>query len=237
MMNSERLLYALEIVILFSIPLIMIIFFKSIFNPYFKWDGIKIVFTHFQEKPSFTGIGTASYSLLGYYYLGIFNRLFKKKVKPLKLYQAIGIGIVGIMNLFTSVFIPLGLNGIDTIDNYTFPWIATADSMHMEFGFIERVLFLFLLLYIGMALVGVTISWHVSLEYFKSCTPQINWKNINVVQYFYVLLFITIILICGIFLDETDVYYVTKLYFSLLVFVNVFVTALMFWIKRRAKVK
>ena len=46
-------------------------------------------------------------------------------------------------------FVPIGFHGTVGVEDYVYLWSMTADSMMTEYGFINRVLFVFLLLLQG----------------------------------------------------------------------------------------
>jgi len=165
LMPTKKVLYATELLILLNLPFILLILVKAIFNDYFSWDSVRIFFTHFREIPSWSTISAATFIFFGYANLIIFNREFQKlNLKWLWL-----IAVFGLQVLLVTILGPIGFHGaVKGVENYVFPWISTADSMRMELGFVERVVFIFLLLHINISLVSITIHWHVGIELYKS---------------------------------------------------------------------
>ncbi len=235
LMKTEKTLYALEIILVISLPLILGIFLKSLFNPYLSWDSMKVIVQHSFDSISIESVGAASYSFVGFYYLAIYNRLFTEKVKPIKIRYILLIGIVGTVNIFTSLMIPIGYNGVDGIGDFNYPWFSTADAIRMEFGFIERVLFIFLLLYIGISIISATISSHTGLEIIKSVLPSFKWKNRELMPIIVILLFSMVTILAQYYLPQGKLYEFTKIFFIGLLGVGMFKTFLMIWIVRRAK--
>lgn len=237
LMGTEKTLYALEIVLIISLPLIIGIFLKAYINEHLNWDAIRIVFTHSFDAPSIDMIGAASYSLLGFYYISIYNRVLKHRLKRLGLWRLVLIGIAGVVNIFTSLLIPIGVNGVDGAGHYIYPWFSTADTMRIEFGFIERVLFIFLLLYIGISMISATITCHIGLEHVKSIFPEIKWKEIKIIPLIVVTLFSLGSILGYFLLSQIQVYELAKVFFTLLLFAGAFSCAVLLYVVRRSKQK
>ncbi|WP_281887673.1 hypothetical protein [Paenibacillus sp. YYML68] len=159
--RSEHVISFVEVVLVFSMPLIFIIFFQALRNENLQWPAIMEVATHIQHLPSYQAIAASSYMFTGYTNLIIFNRLNSKPIPMKWLWFA---PVLGIVNLLTSFCIPVGLHGADGVTDYTYPWVITADSLRIEYGPIERLTSIFLLLYIGVSTISILIHWHVMLQ-------------------------------------------------------------------------
>ncbi|WP_176551104.1 GerAB/ArcD/ProY family transporter [Bacillus sp. AFS040349] len=209
---SKKVLYATEIILLLNLPFIAFIIFKSYFNEDLMWDSVRVAVTHFQEFPSFESISTATFVYTGYTNLVIFNRLYKEvKVKYLWL-----VGVLGFFTLITTFIIPIGLNGFDGVESFTFPWIATTEAMRIELGFIERISFLFLALYINVSLASVILHWHVGLEQLKSVFPAIKFKNKDIKPFILVGTFALLGLVVQHFFQEKTIGDIAKVWMMLL---------------------
>ncbi|PLS07251.1 hypothetical protein CVD27_06120 [Neobacillus cucumis] len=161
---TERVMYLLEIVLFLNTPLILFIIFKAYTNEFLNWDSILEVGTHIFKWPSLKAFAAATYCFSGYGNLIIFNRVIKGK---LKIWNFIIIFVLGIINSFTTFFIPIGFHGSDGTQEYLYPWISTADSLRLVYSPIERVIFLFLMFYMNITLMSISIHWHVALELIK----------------------------------------------------------------------
>lgn len=161
---TQKVMYLLEIILLINVPLIVFIFIKALSSDYLNWDSIFEVGTHFFTMPKLKPIAVASYVFSGYTNIIIFNRLFKKKIKSINFALILGASII---NLFTSFLIPIGIHGADGVHEYMYPWIMTSDSLRLVYSPIERALFIFLMLYISITLLSVSVHWHVALELIK----------------------------------------------------------------------
>lgn len=161
---SQKIMYLLEIILVVNVPLITFIIFKAYTSEYLSWDSIFEVSSHFFVKPNFTSLAAATYTFSGFENVMIFNRLFKN---PIKKRNFIIILFLAIFNLFTSFFIPIGIHGADGAHEFLYPWISSADSLRIIYGPIERVIFLFIMFYISITLISVTVHWHVAFELIK----------------------------------------------------------------------
>ncbi|MNQ89972.1 Spore germination protein [compost metagenome] len=162
--NSKTVLYITEIVLLLNLPFLAIILFKAI-SGHMNWDAIKLMRHYVLAPPSWPALAAATYLFTGYINWSIFNRDFTINMKKQRLWL---IPIVGLLTLSTSFFIPIGYHGTLGVENFIYIWVSTADSMRLEFGFIERVLYIFLLLYFSITMLFISITWHVGSELFKS---------------------------------------------------------------------
>jgi hypothetical protein len=235
LLKTEKVLYALEIVLIFCIPLITLIFIKSYTNPYLEWDAMKVVMTHYQELPSMSSLGAIAYTLYGFYNIAIFNRAFKGQIKKVKKRWVVLIIIAGYINAFTSMFIPIGFNGTIGVEQYVFPWVSTADSMRMELAFVERVVFVMLFLYIVASLMMVIVTWHVGLQFLHSLIPTQKlkqrtkkWIPLGIFVVYAAITFAT-----EGFIETTQLLELTKLYYVSLIPIGVFSTLLVTYLARR----
>jgi hypothetical protein len=163
--SSKTVLYILEIIIILNVPFIFFIIIKAVSSPFMNWKEVLSMGSYVWMWPTWKSLAASTYLFIGYINMAIFNRAFDGKFS-LKFYWVIP--IIGLLNFISSFAIPIGFHGPQTVDNYIYPWISTADSLKMEYGFIERVIFLFLLLYISISLLFGIVCWHVALEVLKS---------------------------------------------------------------------
>ncbi|WP_423802032.1 hypothetical protein [Neobacillus sp. SAB-20_R2A] len=161
---TERVMYILEIVLFMNTPLIGFIVFKAFTSDYLSWDSILEVGTHLFDRPSVKAIAAASYVFSGYANLVIFNRVIKEKLKA---WNFVIIFFMSIFNLFTTFFIPIGFHGSDGAQEFLYPWISTSDSLRLVYSPIERVIFIFLMFYMSITLMSITVQWHVAFELLK----------------------------------------------------------------------
>ncbi|MEH7106547.1 MULTISPECIES: GerAB/ArcD/ProY family transporter [Bacillaceae] len=177
-LSTERVMYLLEMVLFLNIPFIGFIIFKALFNEALSWDSMLEVGTHLFEMPNLITIGAATYVFTGYMNLIIFNRVIKGK---LKIWNFILIFFLGILNSITTFFIPIGFHGSDGAQEFLYPWISTADSLRLVYSPIERVIFLYLMAYMSITMISVSIHWHSGLELLKGSFKVVTSKKIGAI--------------------------------------------------------
>ena len=173
---TQKVMYLLEIILLLNVPFIGFVFIKAVTSDYLNWDSIFEVGTHAATVPKLNPVAVASYVFSGYANIIVFNRLFKEKIKSINF---VIIFFVSLLTLFTSVFVPIGMHGSDGVQEYIYPWIMTADSLRLPYSPVERVVFLFLMLYINITLISVSVHWHVAFELMKGVYKSKKSKTNN----------------------------------------------------------
>ncbi|WP_197063071.1 GerAB/ArcD/ProY family transporter [Pontibacillus marinus] len=233
--KSDRLLYFLEIILFFNLPLLLLVLVLAYINPFLSWDSIRTLIPQARFQISWESIGASCYTLLGFFYLATFNKFFSGKGSYLNWYRMILIGLLGLSIVLTSIVIPVGVAGIDGINSYVYPWISTTDSLQMEYGIIERVLFIFLFFHICISLIGATVSWHVSLDIFKAILPKIKFRQKNVTSYLVSFVFFVGVTTTSITLNIHQQLQIAKVYYISLIPASILSVALMYWIARRKR--
>jgi hypothetical protein len=161
--------FAQEILLLICAPLIIMILFKAVFSPWLDWNAIRVTAGYVNKPPSFVSLCAALFVFAGYNTLAVFNRLIPKGVKIRHLWI---IPLFCSFFLLVSFFIPIGFHGTVGVGEFLYIWSLTADSMIMEYGFVYRVLYLFLLLYTALSLMFAMNTWHTAMEFIKACHPK-----------------------------------------------------------------
>ncbi|WP_462409671.1 GerAB/ArcD/ProY family transporter [Neobacillus sp. Marseille-QA0830] len=228
-MPTERIMYFVEIILFFSVPFLGFIVFKAYTGEELSWDSIFEVTTYVFEWPNLKAFAAATYVFSGYVNLIIFNRVIKGK---LKIWNYLFVLLVGIFNLFTTFMIPIGYHGADGAQEYLFPWISTADSLRLVYSPIERVIFLFLMLYMGITLISVSVHWHVALEllkgtFGKKATEKKKWL---VIAGFIIISIFSVYQINTIRLNKITEYWMIVR----LVVETLFVVSFYIWSRRKA---
>ncbi len=232
LLKTEKVLYALEILTLISLPFILVIFFKAYTSPYLNWDSIRVVFTHVNELPTLSSLGSVTFSLYGFYNISIYNRVFKGEIKKINIWWTMAIIILGYVNAFTSGFIPIGFNGTSGVEDFIYPWISTSDSLRMEYGFVERIIYITLLLFIGASLIMVITIWHVGLKLLLSLFAPSKETRLKtrILSRSIVTLLIIVTYITGTRIDARQLLELTKLYYIILIPISIFFTIIVSWI-------
>ncbi|MGF9914429.1 hypothetical protein ABEX47_24695 [Paenibacillus ehimensis] len=182
--STKTILYLLEIIMLINVPLAAVIFIKAVTSEYMNWYAVWETATENALKlPKMEFIAAASYLFTGYINMGILNREFRQfRPKLLWAIPFLGLGV-----LCTTVFIPVGFHGTAGAEHYVTVWVSTSDSMQMELGFVERVIYLYLMLFLSLSLLFASVVWHVGYEIIQGALPG-KWV-VNSIQLKPVLIF------------------------------------------------
>ncbi|MEK8132031.1 hypothetical protein WMW72_29390 [Paenibacillus filicis] len=164
-LGTPQILALVSVVLILNLPLIGIIFYQATRNEYIMWSSVLEVGTYWAILPSYKAITASSFMFTGYTNLVVFNKLIHKPVALGKLWI---VPIIALLNLLTSVAVPIGLHGADGVNDYMFPWVVTADSLQIQYGPIERLISVFLLLYVSISTISILIHWHVCHQLFLS---------------------------------------------------------------------
>jgi len=167
---SIKLLYMLEIMLLISVPLLALVLFKALFSNTLMTDSMWEVAGHFAEMPSLLSFSAAAFMMSGFMSLTVFNRVIAPNVK--KPGYLLALAAIGALQVLVTFLLPIGFHGADGVGVLTYPWFATADSLRLTYGFIERVLYVFLLAYVLISVISLLIFWHIGLEHAKPLLPR-----------------------------------------------------------------
>lgn len=236
LMKTSSVLYTIEFVLICCLPFISLIIINAYTTSELKWDFIRESVMHIYHVPSFSSLSASVYLLLGGFNLIIFNHFFTKKHR-ITLKQILFIGVLGAGALFTTYFIPIGLNGFEKVEMIAYPWISSSDTLRLNLGIIERVLFVFLILYLAISFLSLLIHWHVALELLKSVIEfkRFKWKERNLTPYLFIGLFWLGSIQITKYLTEYQLTLYTSYFFNLLLCSLIGMVGLFWFILRRAK--
>lgn len=171
--KSRSILYMAEIILVLNVPFIILLLFKAVTSPELDWDAVRVMTHYSTQMPSFPIVSTATYVFTGYVNWVVFNREFSGLV----LKHTWAIPVTGLLVMLSSFLIPIGLHGTIGVESYVHLWVSTADSLRLEFGFIERVIYIFLVLYLSVSLLFVCVTWHVGGELMKSAAQDLQIRQ------------------------------------------------------------
>lgn len=236
LMKTQNVLYSTEIIFLLFLPIGLLIFFKAYTDSGFNWDLVRVAIMHSNHLPSFNAFTATVFLYTGVVNLAIFNRCFKVEKFVLKRLLLV-IGSISLFTVFTTYFMPIAYSGFENISTLLYPWISTTDSVRMKFGIIERLVFIFLLFFSTMAILSMTIHWHVAAQLLESVVyfKKLTWKKTNLTPYLFILVFSTVAIVLSIHMTEHNLYALADwLYNMLPVFILLFLLT-MWLINRGAK--
>ncbi|WP_062356868.1 GerAB/ArcD/ProY family transporter [Bacillus kwashiorkori] len=189
-MRTKNILYAIEIILVVTVPFVLFIIYKAFSSPYYQIDFVKEAIMYMNVFPSYDAFTASLYLFLGIANLIIFNRVFTKKITVnWKHLLSIG-GIVGSALIITYI-VPIGINGFEHVDQIIYPTVTAADSLKMTFGIVDRVVFLFVTILLIMAFLSTLIHWHVAINVVTNVIyiKKFKWKNINLTPHLFIGLF------------------------------------------------
>jgi hypothetical protein len=220
---TEKVLYLLEIILVLNGPLILFLFLKAFFSESISWSEIMEAGTYVKELPTWASLSAATYMFSGYANLVVFNKVFTKKISTKWFWLLIPIGIT---NIFTTYFIPIGVYGFQGVGELTYPWLSSADALRINLAFIERVFFVFVLVYVGISLINVILHWHVGMKLILSVIsndhirkPQPKEMKLSIKYYikkwmnlrnFILLLFASLVLGLEYYFNEAEIFTFTE---------------------------
>jgi hypothetical protein len=178
-MPSDRILYLVEIILILAAPFLIFVIGKAVFSDSLMVDSMREVATHAFEMPSILSFNSSVYIFSGFMALCIFNRVIAPDVRRWWVFAAMT--AVGALMLLITFFLPIGFHGADGVLAWTYPWFSTADSLRLKYGFIERLLFFFLLMNVMISVVAIIMYWHTALEFFKATLPRrigASWSKV-----------------------------------------------------------
>lgn len=236
LIKTKSVLSMFEVVIVLFFPLIIFLLTKTVFNNVFNFDYVRVALMHVNEMPSYTSFTATSYLYIGIVNLAIFNKFFKHE-KKITFLPVFILALVGVTVLALTYFSPIGIGGFDEIERLIYPWISTSDSIRMKYGLVERLLFIFMLVFLAIALLSIIIHWHGATKLLQGAfsLKHLNWKGHDLSPFLFITLFWLIAYIAVIRLTEHQLFTLTHLFFNLLpIFFGISVLVF-FTINRRAK--
>ena len=236
-MQSRNILFTLELVFILLFPVAAYYVMKLYFAEQVSWDHVRLAMTFIDNPPDYTVFSTTTFLFVGAFDIIILNSLLKKKM-TFGIKQALIVFALGVFAIFTTYFIPIGVLGFDEVESILYPWILTSDSIRMKFGVIERVIFIFLLLFLAIAFLNITIHWHVACKLLESA---LGIEKIKVVLRKKISLAVVIVVFWVIAVyttlkvTEYDLFLYSKYYFNSIPIAFVILMILMVVVNRRAK--
>lgn len=158
-LSSKAILLGLEVLIVINAPLLLAFLIKLFTEPNIEPDGALDIVTHLWHMPELESVASATFVFSGYANMMAFQRVFSK---PIGFRGFWGVPLAGAFALFFCFFGPILYHGTDGVGRLLYPFTATADSVRMELFIIERMLFIYLFIYISICLFSVIVHWHVS---------------------------------------------------------------------------
>lgn len=242
-LDSESILYGLEIILYMTFPLIIYMVIRAYSSPYHSWDAILQVVTYLWKVPQYKTIAAATYVFTGYTNMVIFNRVFKRlRVKHLWFFV-----LLAINTLFISVFAPIGFLGAEGVGEYVYPAFSTIDSVRIRYFIIERMIYVFYVVYMCLSLVNSIIHWHVSKELIMGAFKKVSLSQVltpkeirgrKKMEWYILAIYSVIVYISFLLLDQFTLADLAVIFLNTRLVGEVVLLALMFYfvMRRRGRV-
>lgn len=233
-LSSSQVLYTLETLLILNLPLILLVTFQVFTNDYITWNSILEVLSHWREFPSWNALAASVFVFSGFTHMMIFYRAFNEKVKIQRFWF---LPLLGLFNLATTFFIPIGLLGADGVIEYTFPWVVTADSLQFEYGPVERIISVFLLLYLSISVLSVIVQWHVSSQLILGLmnTRRLGEKKTKIFTWIILGIFGVFVLVAENILIEEQIFHFGETWLNIRFLTETFTVFIMWILARRIK--
>ncbi|MCU6712456.1 hypothetical protein M6D81_27545 [Paenibacillus sp. J5C_2022] len=232
--SSLTVMFVLEILLLLNAPFILFILVKMLTDTQFNWDAVHVAANYVVNMPNLSALAAATYIFTGYISMSLYNRLMPPnfQYKYRYIYPVFGFAV-----LLATFFIPIGLHGTEAVGQYVYIWSVTADSLIMQYGFIERLLFLFLIVFLNLTLVFTMTAWHQAMEFVKSCLPggkpEVDNHRIPVSNYVIIAVFIVFTLAYMFLVNEKENVRYASYWLILRLFVEILLVVWIFVLSRR----
>ncbi|WP_438444622.1 hypothetical protein [Gorillibacterium sp. sgz5001074] len=167
---SKSILMGLEVLLIINVPLLAGFCYKLFTDVHIEPDGVVDIFTHMGHMPELETVAAAAFVFSGYANMMAFQKSF---AKPVGFRHFWIVPLAGLLSLGFCFLVPVLYHGTMGIEIYSYPFTSTADSVRMELFIIERMLFIYLFIYISICLFSIIVHWHVSLTAFNSMISSV----------------------------------------------------------------
>lgn len=231
--NLLSVAYLIEFMMIITIPFIVFIMYKTFTNPIFTWDSVRAVAQHYQKIPNLLTIASATFFFSGFSHLTLF---VNQKNKPLKFKNSWLAPIITFVIALITIIVPIGMLGTETSAQYLFVWTVAADATEIPYGFIERLMFVFIIVLLSIAITYtvstlsqvIDASKQTLLLFSKKMTP----KRVNRLPIYIYSVLAIVIFICVLFNNDFLFEIVAKWYLIIHFLAELLFTTLLFIIMK-----
>lgn len=229
LLKTESLLYVTEILVFFHVPVVLFVTIRFLTDRFVLEDSIYQSVTYFKHLPKFSSFSAAMFIFTGFSNLIIFNE--KINLKLISKRYLLWIFLFGIFILISMYFIPIGYLGLKGVSKEVFVWLTTVDSMHVDYLFVERVIYILLFGQIVICLIYIILSWHTSLELFK--TLNLNYGGMY--RWLLISFFICVTTIILILIRESDMIKYFIVFFNICAISNVLLVLSLLYVSAKKR--
>ncbi|MFB7142272.1 GerAB/ArcD/ProY family transporter [Gottfriedia sp. NPDC056225] len=209
LLKTESLLYVTEILVMLHIPIVLFVFIRFLTDRFVLADSLYQSVSYFKHLPTVSAFTAALFIFTGFSNLIIFNE--KINLNSITKKYLLWIFLFGIFIVASNYLIPIGYLGLKGVKKEVFVWLTTVDSMHFDYLIVERVIYILLFGQIVISLIYIILSWHTSLELFKT----LNLKYGGTYKWILISFFICATTVIQILIREIDLVKYFTMYFNL----------------------
>ncbi|SEO01613.1 hypothetical protein [Paenibacillus sp. OV219] len=228
LMDSKSTLFMLEIVVVFSIPVLAILILVFTLDPNIRIDFILEAATYIRSWPSYPMLAAGAFLFNGYMARIVFNEHLKRS-KPKKWHLVVV--SIGLLLILAYYFIPIGYLGLGGIKGDDNVWFTTMNSMKLPYFFIERFIVVFLMMQIGVSLMFVIICWHSSLQFLKFAFQMDGGKH----QWISFTLLLVVSYMLWKFIDAAAIRHSISLFLNINLAFDLAMIGVLVWCAQRGK--
>lgn len=220
--------YLIEFMMFITIPFILYIMYKTFTNPIFTWDSVMAVTQHYTKIPNLLTIASATFFFSGYTHLTLF---INRKDKPLKFSNSWLAPILVFIVALITIIVPIGMLGTETSAQYLFVWTVAADATEIPYGFIERLMFIFIIVLLSIAITYTVSTLSQVIDACKQTivlfSKKVTQKQVERIPLYIYSLLAIVIFICVIFnndflFERVAKWYLVIHFFAEIVFTTTF---------------
>jgi hypothetical protein len=235
--KTQSILYKSEITLNVAFLFIAFIIFKTLSSDQFYMPHIFRMLHYTWQMPNYSSIAAATYIFTGYINLVIINRYIDSK-KMLTYFWIVP--VCGSIIAIVTFLIPIGFFGVKAIGDFVFPWMVTADAIRMQYGFVERLVFILIFVFLILSLLFGIVTWHIGFELFKGVFKGKGKKTGNKSKKtVYPVIFLSIVGVLTVvlqeFVNQREFFQIIKLWFNFRFPTEIILALLVFLFSLRRK--
>ncbi|PGM49413.1 hypothetical protein CN946_21675 [Bacillus sp. AFS053548] len=209
LLKTESLLYVTEILVILHIPIVLFVLIRFLTDRFVVVDSLYQSVNYFKHLPKISAFTAALFVFTGFSNLIIFNE--KINLNFITKRFLLWIFLSGMFIIFSNYLIPIGYLGLKGVRKEVFVWLTTVDSMHFDYLIVERVIYILLFGQIVISLIYIILSWHTSLELFKT----LNLSYGGSYKWILISFFICLTTVIQLLIRETDLVKYFTMFFNL----------------------
>lgn len=195
--NLLSVAYIIEFMMVVTIPFITFVMYKTFTNPIFNMDTVLAIGQHYRQMPNLLTVASVVFFFSGFTHLSLFALI---RNKPIQFKYCWPAPLMSLIILLVTLAVPIGMLGSETAADYLFVWTVAADATQMPFGFIERLMFIFIIVLLSIAFTYTVSTLSQIIEAGKSMillvSKRLKEKQVNRLPVYIYSVLAIVIFIC-----------------------------------------